>query len=161
MIDRRECVEPMPIVGPADAAFPVSIDFWDSFASSVPSSLTFLVMLVTLGDLLVNVLAMLVTLNFRIMDDAEERTACSLLARAVMPGKGRTSRVQTSDTRASSRARSPGEGARTGTRPVVASNDCERLIEVDGVLIVGSFSMVVFFKMICDNGDFGPTVVAR
>ena len=68
-------------------------------------------------------LVMLTTLNFRIMDDADARTSCSLLDRVVIPGKGSTSLVQTSDRRASSRALSPREGASTGIRLFVVSSD--------------------------------------
>ena len=163
MMDRQECTESSgwqrvsPVAGGALAVVASS----NLLAASVPSSLTIFFRLVTLGDLLVKVLAMLVTLNFRIIDDADERTACSLLARAVMPGKGKIPRVQTSATRASSRALSPGDGARTGSRPVVVSNDCERLIDAVVVLLVDSFSMVVFFNMTWDIGDLAPTVVAR
>lgn len=106
-------------------------------------------------------LAMLATLSFRITDDADDRTRCSLLARTVMPGKGRTSRVQTSDKRASSRALSPLEGARTGTREVVVSRDCDLLICDFNTGAGASFSMLVFFKMTWYSGDLGPTVVAR
>lgn len=79
--------------------------------------------LVKLAERLVKLLVMLTTLSFRIMDDAEALTSCSLRDRAVIPGKGRMSRVQTSDSRASSRARSSRDGARTGSRVLVVRRD--------------------------------------
>jgi hypothetical protein len=91
---------------------------------------------------------MLTALSLRIIDDADARTRCSLLDRAVIPGKGRTSRVQTSESRASSRARSARAGASTGTRLLVVSNDCDRLIGVLLLEIVGpSLAALVFLRM--------------
>ena len=72
---------------------------------------------------LVKLLAMLTTLSLRITDDADARTRCSLLDRAVIPGKGRISRVQTSARSASSRARSPRAGASTSMRVFVVRSD--------------------------------------
>jgi len=70
---------------------------------------------------------MLVTLNFLITVDADARTRLSLRARAVMPGNGSTSRLQTSANSASKRALSLRAGAstgiRTGIRSWVVSND--------------------------------------
>lgn len=71
---------------------------------------------------------MLATLSLRMTDEADARTRCSLRDRAVIPGKGRTSLVHTSESSASSRARSAREGARTGIRLLVVRRDCERLI---------------------------------
>jgi hypothetical protein len=67
-------------------------------------------------------------LSFRITDDADARTRCSLRDRAVIPGNGSTSRVQTSASRASSRARSARGGASTGMRLFVVSSDWDLLI---------------------------------
>lgn len=91
---------------------------------------------------------MLTALSLRIMDDADDRTRCSLLDRAVIPGKGRISRVQTSESRASRRARSARAGARTGTRLLVVSSDCDRLIWVLLPAVVGpSLAALVFLRM--------------
>ena len=92
-----------------------------------PSSL-FLVMLARLAERLVKELVMLVTLSLRIIDCADVRIICSLRARVVIPGKGRTSRVHTSESKASSLALSPRDGASTGIRPLVARRDCVRLM---------------------------------
>jgi len=71
----------------------------------------------------VKVLAMLATLSFLIIEVADRLTEWSLLYRAVIPGNGRMSRVHTSDRRASSRALSPRDGARTGIRLFVVDKD--------------------------------------
>lgn len=117
-------------------------------------------MLARLGERLLNVLAMLVTLSLRIMECADERIRCSFRARAVMPGKGKISRVQTSDNSASNLALSALGGVSTGTRPLVARRDWERLIVAfaDDKM---SFSRVVFRRIMLHKGDLGPTVVAR
>lgn len=94
-----------------------------SAISVLSSSAVALFVLARLADRLVKELAMLATLNLRIIDDAEALTMCSLLDRFVMPGNGRISRLQTSDKRASSRARSPRDGASTGIRVLVVSSD--------------------------------------
>lgn len=102
---------------------------------------------------------MLVTLSLRIMECAELRMRCSFRARAVIPGKGKISRVHTSESRASSLALSPREGASTGSRPLVASRDCVRLmvaLDEDNA----SLSTLVFLTMTWHSGVFGPTVVA-
>ena len=85
-------------------------------ASPTSSSAKNFVMLATLFDRFESELAILVTLSFRIMVLADERTSCSLRDLFVIPGNGRTSRVQMSASKASSRARSPLWGARIGTR---------------------------------------------
>lgn len=104
---------------------------------------------------------MLATLSFRIIVEAELRTRCSLLDRVVIPGNGSTFRLQTSASKASSRALSPRDGAITGIREVVVKRDCERLIVVADLIVVGSLIVVVFFNITWHKGDFGPTVVAR
>lgn len=123
------------------------------------SSLPPLVILARLADRLVNWLAMLVTLNLRIIEFADVRIRCSFRALTVNPGNGRTSRVHTSDSSASSRALSPCDGVSTGARPLVASRDCERLI-VALIEDCGLFSRLVFLRMTLHRGDFGLTVVA-
>lgn len=123
-----------------------------------PSSL-FLVMLAKLAERLVKLLVMLVTLSLRIIDCAELRIICSLRARVVIPGKGRTSRDHTSESRASSLALSPRDGASTGIRPLVARRDCDRLMVVLDE-DVASFSTLVFLTTTWQSGVFGPTVVA-
>lgn len=129
-------------------------------SSPSDSSLPPLGMLARLAERFVNVLVMLVTLSLRITECADVRMRCSFRARTVIPGKGRDSRVQTSESNASSRALSPRDGASTGTRPLVASRDCDRLM----VAVAGdktSFSMLVFRRIRLHNGDLGLTVVAR
>lgn len=117
---------------------------WD-ISSSVPILCD---TLARLADRLLKLLVMLTTLSFRMTEEAEDRTRCSLLDRAVIPGKGRMSRVQTSDRSASSRALSPRAGASTGTRAVVDSKDGERLIgELAPALEDISFMTLVFFKI--------------
>ena len=118
-------------------------------------------MLALLLERLVKELAMLATLSLRITEDAEDRTRCSLRARTVIPGKGRTSRVHTSERRASRRARSPRDGARTGMREFVVSRDCDLLMDDFEADTVASLSTLVFFRMTWHSGDLGPTVVAR
>lgn len=116
-------------------------------------------MLARLAERLVKVLVMLVTLSLRIIDCAEVRIICSLRARVVIPGKGRDSRVHTSESKASSLALSPRDGASTGIRPLVARRDCVRLmagLEEETV----SFSTLVFRTTTWQSGVFGPTVVA-
>jgi hypothetical protein len=81
-----------------------------------------------LPDRLVKLLAMLATLSFLIIELADARTRCSLRVRPFIPGKGRMSRLQTSESSPSSRIRSARDGARTGMRFVV-SRDCDRFIE--------------------------------
>jgi hypothetical protein len=88
---------------------------------------------------------MLTALSLRIIEDAEARTRCSLRDRAVIPGKGSTSRVQTSERRASSRARSARAGASTGVRVVVVSSDCDLLI--DWLDADRSWAALVFLRM--------------
>ena len=117
--------------------------------------------LVVLAERFEKLPAMLATLSFLITEDAEARTMCSLLDRTVMPGKGKTSRVQTSESIASSLARSPRDGASTGIRSLVASKDCDRLIEAAVVNVELSLTTLVFLRMTWHKGDFGPTVVAR
>jgi hypothetical protein len=86
-------------------------------------------------------------LSLRIINDADARTRCSLLDRAVIPGNGNTSRVQTSDKRASTRALSAREGARTGIRLFVVKSDCDLFIREAGPEAGDSFSALVFFRM--------------
>lgn len=126
-------------------------------------ALAFCCRLARLAERLLKLLAMLTTLSLRMTDDADARTRCSLLDRAVIPGKGRMSRVHTSERSASSRARSPRDGASTGIRAVVVRSDWERLIwEPTPELLWGaSFMTLVFLRMTWQRGDFGPTVVAR
>lgn len=116
---------------------------------------------VRLPDLRVKELVRLATLSFLITVDADVRTRCSLWDRVVMPGNGRISRLQTSASSASSRARSLREGASTGIRAFVVSRDWERLM-VDAVeaLLVVSRTMLVFFSTTWHSGDLAPTVVA-
>jgi hypothetical protein len=115
-------------------------------AAAAAASFSFCCRLAKLAVRLVKLPGMLTALSLRIIDDAEARTRCSLRDRAVIPGKGRMSRVQTSDKSASSRALSARAGASTGIRLLVVSRDCDLLIEA--WLEVGtSFSALVFFKM--------------
>ena len=110
-------------------------------------------------------------LSLRIMFVAEALTRYSLLLRAVIPGKGRMSRVQTSESMASRRARSPRGGARMGMRLLVgvARRDMERLIELEveelweeeGEEGVASRTTEVFLIITWHKGVLGPTVVAR
>lgn len=101
-----------------------------SSSADSSSSLPPLVMLARLAERLVNWLAMLVTLSFLIIECADVRIRCSFRARTVTPGNGRISRVHTSERSTSNRALSPRDGASTGTRPLGASRDWERLIVV-------------------------------
>jgi hypothetical protein len=128
-------------------------------ASLAPSSSTGLTL--RLLDLFTKELVMLATLSLRIIDEAEERTRCSLRALVVMPGNGSESRLHTSVIKASSRARSLRGGASMGTR-CVAIKERERLMErtAEPSLPV-SRTALVFFTMTWHNGDLGPTVVAR
>jgi hypothetical protein len=88
------------------------------------SSLVFMVfMLVELPVRFVNEFAILATLSLRIIVEAEVRTRCSLRDRAVIPGKGRILRLQTSESCASRRARSPRGGANIGILEVVVRSD--------------------------------------
>lgn len=115
-----------------------------------------------LGGRFVKVLAMLVALSFLIIEDADDLTKCSPLGRAVIPGNGRTLRVHTSDKRASSRALSPRDGARTGMRLLVVDSDCDRLMVIlDVVESTVLFTSLVLLRMTWHRGDFDPTVVAR
>lgn len=117
---------------------------------------------VGLPDLRANVLVMLATLSFLITVEAEARTRCSLRARVVMPGKGRTSRLQTSTSSVSNRARSLRAGASTDIRACVARTDWERLtVNAAEALLAVSRTTLVFFSTTWHSGDFGPTVVAR
>ena len=133
-----------------------------SLSVTVPP-LAFCCRLARLAERLLKLLAMLTTLSLRMTDDADARTRCSLLDRAVIPGKGRMSRVHTSESSASSRARSPREGASTGIRAVVVRSDWERLIcEPTPELLWGASLMtLVFLRMTWQRGDLGLTVVAR
>lgn len=124
-----------------------------------PPSLPPLLMLTRLAERLVNVLAKLVTLNLRITECAEVRMRCSFRARTVIPGNGRISRVHTSESNASNRALSPRDGASIGTRPLVASRDCERLM-LALAEDRASFPTLVFRMMTLHNGDLGLTVIA-
>lgn len=90
-------------------------------------ALSFCCKLARLVDRLLKLLVML-PLNLRIIDEADALTGWSLLGRAVIPGNGRTSRVQVSDRRASSRALSAREGAKTGIRLFVVKRDCDLLM---------------------------------
>lgn len=131
----------------------------ETSSPSDSSSLPPLVILARLADRLVNVLAMLATLSLRITECADVRMRCSFRARTVIPGKGSTSRVHTSDSNASSRALSPRDGANIGTRPLVASRDCERLM-LALTEDRASFSTLVLRIMTLHNGDLGLTVIA-
>jgi hypothetical protein len=102
---------------------------------------------------------MLTALNFFITDEAEERTRCSLRDLAVIPGSGSTSRLQTSDNRASILDRSARSGARTGMR-WLAANDCDRMID-DEPGCGASLMTQVFLRITCEILDLGPMVVAR
>ena len=93
------------------------------------------------------------------MELADARTRCSLRARPVMPGNGRTSRVQTSERIVSSRIRSAREGARTGMRFVVR-RDCDLLIAVVDAEVGMSLKAFVFLIITWQSPDIGPTVVA-
>jgi len=130
-------------------------------APALSSSPTALLTLARLADRLVKELVMLATLSLRIIEDADVRTMCSLRARLVMPGNGSMSRLQTSESSASSRARSPLEGASTGIRVFVVSSDWDRLIGKAVGPVAASFRTLVFLSMTWHRGDFGPTVVAR
>jgi hypothetical protein len=102
---------------------------------------------------------MLATLSFLIIELAEALTRCSLLVRPVIPGKGRISRVQTSDIRFSRRTLSVREGASTGIRFVVRS-DWDLFMLIDDTEWEISRKELVFLIMTWHNDDFGPTVVA-
>lgn len=128
------------------------------------SGLVVLDMLATLPDLLEKVLAMLATLSLRIMEDAPLRTRCSPRPRTVMPGKGKTSRVQTSESSPSSLARSDLDGVSRDTRfggPSSDSDLCGPCFDDpdDGPPV--SFSRLVFLSTTWQSEDLGPTVVAR
>lgn len=150
-------------VPPADSVSELFVRVGATTASSSfthsSSSLPPLVMLARLAERLVNWLAMLVTLSFRIMECADVRIRCSFRARTVTPGNGRISRVHTSERSTSSLALSPRDGASTGTRPLGASRDWERLIVVFNEDCV-FFSRLVFLRITLHNGDFGLTVIA-
>lgn len=118
-------------------------------------------MLGTLGERLPSELVMFATLSLRMTVVAELRTRCSLLDRLLMPGNGRTSRLHTSASKDSMRARSPREGAKTGTLELVVNRDCDRFIgRLDDGVDVSFKVVVVFFSMTWHRADFGPTVVA-
>lgn len=104
---------------------------------------------------------MLATLSLRIMELADAFTRYSLLDRAVIPGNGRMSRVQTSESSASSRALSPREGARIGIRLLVVSRDMERLMGEPDAETGASRTTLVFLRITWHKGVLGPTVVAR
>lgn len=76
---------------------------------------------------------MLATLSFRMTDEAELRTRCSLRDRVVMPGNGRMSRLHTSLRSASILALSLRGGASVGIRWFVVSSDWDLLT---GALVV-------------------------
>lgn len=86
-------------------------------------------MLARLADRFENVLAILVALSLRIIECADVRIRRSFRALAVIPGKGSVSRDHTSASSASTRALSARAGAKTVARPLVASKDCERLMD--------------------------------
>jgi hypothetical protein len=108
-------------------------DVFDVSTSNGASSSAALCRLAILLERLVKLLAMLATLSFLIIELADARTRCSFRARPLIPGKGRTSRLQTSESRASSRILSARGGAKTGMR-LDARRDCDRLIEALDVL---------------------------
>lgn len=131
---------------------------------TAPSGLLVLDMLATLPDLLEKVLAMLATLSLRIMDDAPLRTRCSPRPRTVMPGKGKTSRVQTSESSPSSLARSDLDGVSRDTRfggPSSDSDLCGPCFDDPDEGPAVSFSKLVFLSTTWQSDDLGPTVVAR
>lgn len=99
-----------------------------------------------LPDRFVKLLAILATLNLRIMELAEARTRCSLRARPAIPGKGIISRVHTSERRFSSRTRSARDGASTGIRFDV-KRDCDLLILADDAECGTSLEAFVFLMM--------------
>lgn len=103
--------------------------------------------LAELADRFANEFVMLATLSFRIIVDAEVRTSCSLLDRFVMPGNGRICRLQTSESWASRRARSPRGGAKIGILELVVKRDCDRLSGESGAVLVDSLIVMVFFTM--------------
>jgi len=104
-------------------------------------------------------LAILATLSILIIELAEALTRCSLLILPVIPGKGRISRVQTSDNKFSSRTLSARGGASTGIRLVVR-RDWDLFMLVDEADWEISFKVVVFLISTWHSDDFGPTVVA-
>ena len=117
----------------------------------------------TAGDLFAKVLVMLPTLSFLIIELADTLTRLSLLDRLLIPGKGRESRVQTSQRSASSRTLSARAGAREGMRLFTVHSDWDRLMaalfRTDESAT--SFMALVFFRITWHNGDLSPTVVAR
>lgn len=125
------------------------------------TSALLVVLWATLLGFLLKELVILATLSFLITEDAEARTRCSLRDLVVMPGNGRMSRLHTSVRSASSRARSPRDGARIGKRELVVNSDCDRLM-VNAVeeLFAASRTTLVFFRTTWKSGDLGPTVVA-
>ena len=131
------------------------VTFCVSLSTELSSSVV-LFRLAMLPDRLVKLLVMLATLSFRIIEWAEARTRCSLLAWPAIPGNGRISRVQTSARRLSSLTRSERAGARTGIRLVVRS-DCDLLMEAGATSSLETF---VFLMMTWQSPDIGSTVVA-
>ena len=115
--------------------------------------------LAMLPDRFVKLLAMLATLSLRMIDVAEALVSISLRARLDIPGYGKTSLVQTSDSKASIRIRSARVGARIGIRLDV-SKDWDLLIEVD-VIKGASLEELVFLIMTWHSPDIEPIVVAR
>ncbi|KAG5944182.1 hypothetical protein E4U53_006922 [Claviceps sorghi] len=88
-----------------------------------------------LSVLLASELAILITLSFRMTVEADVRTNFSLRIRVETPGKGKISRLQTSASSVSNRARSILGGDRTDTRDFVDNSDCERLMLSEVVLL--------------------------
>jgi hypothetical protein len=118
------------------------------------------VRLARLPERLVKLLAILATLSFLIIELAEALTRCSPLARPLIPGNGKISRLQMSETKLSSLALSTRDGASTGIR-LVDKSDCDLLIGIDDEACEFSFRALVFLMITWHSDDLGPTVVAR
>lgn len=92
--------------------------------------------------LLVKLLVILATLSLRIIELADLLTICSLRARPIIPGYGKTSRVQTSARRLSIRIRSARGGAKTCMR-LVPRSDWDLLIEADEDVSLNAFVLLM------------------
>lgn len=111
--------------------------------------------------LLASEFAILITLSFLITVEADVRTNFSLRIRVETPERGKISRLHTSPSSVSSRARSILGGDRTDTRVLVDNSECDRLIFGEVVLLpLLVVRSLVFFSMTWYNGGMGQLVVA-
>lgn len=111
--------------------------------------------------LLAREFAILVTLSFLITVEADALTDLSLERRVEIPGKGRISRLQTSVSSASNRARSILQGDRNDSRVLVDKSECERLMfsAVASPTLLCMTSLV-FFNITWYKAGLGQLVVA-